>query len=292
MSISELAPGPLVLTLSCEDREGIVAAVSDGLFRNGGFILDSQQFSDEGSGRFFLRMVCRASEAGHTLDAAEMKRWLAPIADRFAMDWNVNPLLERPRAMVAVSKASHCLNDLLYRWRTGSLAMDLVGVFSNHAELESLVTWHGLPFRHLPVGPENRAQQECQITEFMAATGAEYLILARYMQVLTASLAEQLNQRCINIHHSFLPSFKGSRPYERAHELGVKLVGATSHFVTPDLDEGPIIEQAVERVDHRLSAKGLARLGQDTEAKVLARAVNAVGERRVFVAGRRTIVFQ
>ncbi len=285
-------PGPLVLTLSCADREGIVAAVSDGLFRNGGFILDSQQFSDEGSGRFFLRMVFRASTPGNVLRVEDTARWLAPIAARFAMDWKVSPLLERPRAVVAVSRASHCLNDLLYRWRTGSLAMDLVGVFSNHPDLESLAAWHGLPFRHLPVDPDNRTEQEGGITDFMAATGAEYLVLARYMQVLTAGLAEQLNERCINIHHSFLPSFKGARPYERAHELGVKLVGATSHFVTPDLDEGPIIEQAVERVDHRLNAKGLARLGQDTEAKVLARAVNAVGERRVFVAGRRTIVFQ
>ncbi|MFS0772186.1 formyltetrahydrofolate deformylase [Sphingomonas sp. 1P08PE] len=283
---------PFVLTLTCADRVGIVAAVAGALAGVDGFILDSQQYADLETGRFFLRVVFgrggeRFPTTGEPLAAA-----LAPVAERFGFDWSLASQADRPRVLVAVSKGSHCLNDLLHRWRTNTLPVEIVGVLSNHDALRPLVEWHGLPWHHLPVGADDRAVQEDAILALMEASGADYLVLARYMQVLGPRLVEALAGRCINIHHSFLPGFKGAQPYHRAHARGVKLIGATAHFVTADLDEGPIIEQAVERVDHRAGVDDLIRIGRDIEAQVLARAVAWVGERRVFLNGNRTVVFR
>ena len=216
----------------------------------------------------------------------------APVIERFGMDARIRDSAERPRFVIAVSQGSHCLNDLLHRWSTGNLAIDIIGVVSNHEHQRRLSEWHGVPFHHLPVSDANRAEQEAAILDVMARGGAEYLVLARYMQVLSSDLSARLAGRCINIHHSFLPGFKGARPYHRAHERGVKLIGATAHFVTGDLDEGPIIEQAVDRVDHRASVDDLIRTGRDIEAQVLARAVRWVAEQRVLIDGRKTVVFR
>jgi formyltetrahydrofolate deformylase len=216
----------------------------------------------------------------------------APVVDRFAMDARISDSAQKPRFVIAVSQGSHCLNDLLHRWSTGNLAIDVAGVVSNHEHQRRLTEWHGVPFHHLPVSDANRASQEAAILDVMAQAGAEYLVLARYMQVLSTSLSDRLAGRCINIHHSFLPGFKGAKPYHRAHERGVKLIGATAHFVTDELDEGPIIEQGVERVDHSMNPETLTAIGRDIEAQVLARAVNAIGERRVFLNGGKTVVFR
>jgi formyltetrahydrofolate deformylase len=289
--LSEAAPS-YVFTLTCEDRVGIVSGVTGALAAIGGFILDSQQYADLDSGRFFMRLAFTAGGPGFPEDAAGVHGALAPVARQLALDWTLHAADERPRALIAVSKGSHCLNDLLHRWRTGALPVEIVGVLSNHETLRDLVEWHGLPWHYLPVDAENRAAQEDAIHDLVAANQADYLILARYMQVLSPNLVARLPGRCINIHHSFLPGFKGAKPYHRAHERGVKLIGATAHFVTGDLDEGPIIEQAVERVDHRASVDDLIRIGRDIEAQVLARAVTWLGERRVFLNGNRTVVFR
>ncbi len=281
-----------ILTLSCADRLGIVAAVSGHLAQVGGFILDSQQYADLEAGRFFMRVEFKASDDRLPGSAEQFRSGFAPIAHRFGMVWELVTSADRPKLIIAVSKSSHCLNDLLHRWHTGNLPVDVLGVVSNHADLRSLTEWHGIPYHHLPVDPDTKSAQEAQLLALFESGGADYLILARYMQVLSADLAERLSGRCINIHHSFLPSFKGARPYRRAHERGVKLIGATAHFVTGDLDEGPIIEQDVERVDHRAAEQELIRIGRDIEARVLARAVRWTAERRVFLNGVRTVVFR
>ncbi len=281
-----------ILTLTCEDRVGIVAGVSGALAGIDGFILDSQQYADLETGRFFMRLAFMAGGARFPTSEAALRAALAPVADRFSLDWQLHRADERPRILIAVSRGSHCLVDLLHRWRTGVLPIDIAGVVSNHPDLEPITHWHGVPYHHLPVTADNREAQERAIVDLFLAAGAELMVLARYMQVLSPALVSKLEGRCINIHHSFLPSFKGARPYERAHERGVKLIGATAHFVTGDLDEGPIIEQAVERVDHRATAQDLARIGRDIEAQVLARAVGWVAERRVFLNGQRTVVFR
>ncbi|WP_448662032.1 formyltetrahydrofolate deformylase [Sphingomonas sp. CJ20] len=279
------------LTLTCADRVGIVAGISGFLAANDGFILDSQQYADLETGRFFLRLVFKPG--GSRFPAADaLRAAFAPIAAEMAADWSLTPAATRPRILVAVSRASHCFADLLHRHASNTLAAEIVAAVSNHGALRDMAEWHGVPFHHLPVDADNRADQEAAILALMRETRAEYLILARYMQVLSPALAEALAGRCINIHHSFLPGFKGARPYHRAHERGVKLIGATAHFVTTDLDEGPIIEQAVERVDHRASIDDMIRIGRDIEAQVLARAVHAVGERRVFLNKGKTVVFQ
>ena len=280
-----------VLLLSCADRGGIVAAVTGALADAGGFILDSQQYADLDSGRFFMRILFRIAPAGGG-GASDVQALFAPIAARFGWDWTLAAHEDRPRAVVAASRGTHCLTDLLHRQQAGMLGMRIVAVVSNHETCREVTRWHGLPFHHLPVTPDTRAEQEAHIREVMAETDAEYLILARYMQVLSDEMSAAVGGRCINIHHSFLPGFKGARPYDRAHARGVKLIGATAHFVTADLDEGPIIEQAVERVDHRESAADLARIGRDIEAQVLARAVDWVGRRRVLMNGARTVVFR
>ncbi len=276
-----------ILTLDCEDRPGIVAAVSGFLAERDGFILDSQQYADLDAGRFFMRVEFKA--AGAAFETGQLRAAFAPVAERFGLHWALAEAEARPRILIAVSKGSHCLNDLLHRWKTGGLGVEIAGVVSNHEALRDLTEWHGLPFTRLPDGKD---QQEAALLAEFDRAGADYLVLARYMQILSSELADRLAGRCINIHHSFLPGFKGARPYHRAHERGVKLIGATAHFVTSDLDEGPIIEQAVERVDHRASVDDMIRIGRDIEAQVLARAVQWVGAHRVFLNGNRTIVFR
>jgi formyltetrahydrofolate deformylase len=287
-----LTTGPYVLTFSCVDAVGIVAAVTGLLAERDGFILDSQQYADLGSGRFFMRVEFRGAGPRFPGGLASVQEAFAPVIDRFAMDARISDRAVKPRFVIAVSQGSHCLNDLLHRWSTGNLAIDIVGVVSNHEAQRRLSEWHGVPFHYLPVSDANRAEQEAAILDLMARGEAEYLVLARYMQVLSSDLSAKLAGRCINIHHSFLPGFKGAKPYHRAHERGVKLIGATAHFVTGDLDEGPIIEQAVERVDHRQSVDDLIRTGRDIEAQVLARAVRWVAEQRVLIDGRKTVVFR
>ena len=273
-----------ILTFTCADRVGIVAAVTGELAAAGGFILDSQQYADLDSGRFFMRLVFAADR--------DPRERLAPVAERFGLDWTLARRDERPRVVIACSTTSHCLNDLLHRWSTGALAIDPVAVVSNHDVLRPLADWHNVPFHHLPVSADNRAAQETALLALMDETRADLLVLARYMQVLTPALVAALAGRCVNIHHSFLPSFKGARPYHQAHARGVKLIGATAHFVTTDLDEGPIIEQAAERVDHRATVNDLIAIGRDSEAQVLARAVGWIAERRVLLNGARTVVFR
>jgi formyltetrahydrofolate deformylase len=276
-----------VLTLTCEDRVGIVAGVSTFLAERDGFILDSQQYADLDTGRFFMRVVFKKGGKRFPGNHAALPEAFTPIADQLGLDWDIAPMGHRPRALVAVSKGSHCLADLLHRQESGTLSMEIIGVVSNHDTLRGLTERHGLAFHVLPAEDRDRA-----IASAVAEMQAEYLILARYMQILSKDLTEQVPGRCINIHHSFLPGFKGAKPYHRAHDRGVKLIGATAHFVTADLDEGPIIEQAVERVDHRASVDEMIRVGRDIESLVLARAVNAVGERRVFLNGAKTVVFR
>jgi formyltetrahydrofolate deformylase len=215
----------------------------------------------------------------------------AAIGNEFAMDWSLTEARHRPRMLIAVSKGSHCLADLLHRWQTGTLNVDIMGVVSNHPDMRRITEWHGIPYHELPPNGD-KATQEAALIDLFERSRSDYLILARYMQVLSEDLVARLAGRCINIHHSFLPGFKGARPYHRAHDRGVKLIGATAHFVTADLDEGPIIEQAVERVDHRATADDMIRIGRDIEAQVLARAVAWIADRRVLLNGGKTVVFR
>lgn len=283
-----MSDAPYVLTLSCHDTVGIVAAVTTFLADRRDFIVESQQFADIESGRFFMRVAYRPEVRG--IEAARDD--FAAVASRFAMDWSLTDSGEPMRIVIAVSKFGHCLNDLLHRWRTGTLPVSIAAVVSNHEDLRPLAEWHQLPFRYLPVSSDNRAEQEGALLELIAGSGAELLVLARYMQVLSPALCIALDGRCINIHHSFLPSFRGAKPYHQAHDRGVKLIGATAHFVTPDLDEGPIIEQAIERVDHSTSVEAMVDAGRDVESLVLARSVRWAAERRILRNGHRTVVFR
>ncbi|QAY78814.1 formyltetrahydrofolate deformylase [Sphingosinicella sp. BN140058] len=285
-------PPSYILTFTAVDRVGIVAAASGFLAERDGFILDSQQYADIESGRFFMRVAFSPAGERFPADLGALRRDFAPVAERLGLDWTIGDGSAPMKVMIAVSKGSHCLNDLLHRWSTGGLPIDVTAVVSNHDACRALAEWHGVPYHHLPVTAETRAAQEAEIAALFERTGSELLVLARYMQVLSPALIASLGGRCINIHHSFLPSFKGANPYHRAHALGVKLIGATSHYVTPDLDEGPIIEQAVERIDHRASVGDMIRIGRDTEAQVLARAVAWAAERRILLNGRKTVVFR
>lgn len=279
-----------ILTIICADKVGIVADVSGFLAAHDGFILDSQQHADLETGKFFMRVRFRGAGAKFP-NLQILRAQFTPIAARFDFDWTICDAAQKPRIIIAVSKGSHCLNDLLHRWRTGSLPVEIAAVVSNHNSLAHMAKWYDVPFHHLPVHSDaERPAQEAAILQLMQ--DADYLILARYMQILSNDMSEALAGRCINIHHSFLPSFKGARPYHSAHARGVKLIGATAHFVNADLDEGPIIEQAVERVDHSASVQDLIRIGRDIEAQVLARAVAWVAEKRVFSNGNRTLVFR
>jgi formyltetrahydrofolate deformylase len=278
----------VILTLSCPDRPGIVARVSTLLFEHGANILDAQQFDDGETGRFFMRVVFTPGPAG----AEAVRPGLEALAADRAMAWTLRDPKARRRVMILASQTDHCLADLIWRWRQGELPMDISAVVSNHPEASFPHTdLKGIAFHHLPVSPETKADQEARLTELIDATGTDLVILARYMQILSEDMAGRLAGRCINIHHSFLPGFKGARPYHQAHARGVKVIGATAHFVTPDLDEGPIIEQDVERISHRDQPKDLVRKGRDIERRVLARAVRWVLEDRVLLNGRKTVVF-
>jgi formyltetrahydrofolate deformylase len=278
----------VILTLSCPDRPGIVARVSTLLFEHGANILDAQQFDDGETGRFFMRVVFTPGPGG----AEAVRPGLEVLAADLAMDWTLRDPKARRRVMILASQTDHCLADLIWRWRQGELPMDISAVVSNHPEASFPHTdLKGIAFHHLPVSPETKADQEARLSELIDTTGTDLVILARYMQILSEDMAGRLAGRCINIHHSFLPGFKGARPYHQAHARGVKVIGATAHFVTPDLDEGPIIEQDVERISHRDQPKDLVRKGRDIERRVLARAVRWVLEDRVLLNGRKTVVF-
>jgi formyltetrahydrofolate deformylase len=281
-------PTPMILTLSCPDRTGIVARVSGFLYERGANILDAQQYDDAETGRFFMRVVF--DPAG--TPASDLSEAFAELAAALQMDWNLRDPKVRRRVMILASQTDHCLADLIWRWRQGELPMDIAAVVSNHpAETFPHTDLKGIAFHHLPVKPDAKADQEAALLELIDATGADLVILARYMQVLSNDLAGRLAGRCINIHHSFLPGFKGARPYHQAQARGVKLIGATAHFVTPELDEGPIIEQDVERISHRDRPSDLVRKGRDIERRVLARAVRWVLEDRVLLNGKKTVVF-
>ncbi|HUY30188.1 MAG TPA: formyltetrahydrofolate deformylase [Acidimicrobiales bacterium] len=276
-----------VLTLACDDRVGIVRAVSGFLADRGVNIDESQQFAAP-SGRFFMRVQTSLPEG---LAVAALRDEFVPLATEMGMSWGMYDAEVRPRLLVLVSKLGHCLNDLLYRWRIGSLRADIAAVVSNHPDFGELVASYGIDFHHLPVSDENRTEQEARILGIVDRHGVDLVVLARYMQILSPALADRLEGQAINIHHSFLPSFKGARPYHQAYEHGVKLIGATAHYVTSDLDEGPIIEQEVARVEHRHSVDQLVAIGRDIECAALARAVSWHVEHRVMLNGRTTVVF-
>jgi formyltetrahydrofolate deformylase len=282
--------GQYILTITCADRVGVVAAVSGFLAERGIFIQESSHFGDLETGRFFMRTVF--SLDANLPSVERIRDSFAAIAERFAMEWNLYDANRRQRAIILVSRLDHCLNDLLYRHRTGTLKMDLKAVVSNHLDLAGLVEWHGIPFHHLPVTPETRMRQEGELVRRIEETEAELIILARYMQIFSPPLCARLKGRAINIHHSFLPGFKGVKPYHQAHTRGVKLIGATAHYVTENLDEGPIIEQAVERVDHAYSPDKLIAVGRDIENVVLARAVRFHLEHRVLIDNGKTVVLR
>jgi len=277
-----------VLTLSCMDRPGVVATISGQLFEGGANILQAQQFNDVETGRFFMRLVFDCPEAAFP---AIHDRG-ADVATRFDMDWKLRERERRTRTLLLVSRMDHCLGDLLYRTRIGELPMDVVGIVSNHPREALNVSLIGdIPFHHLPITRDTKPQQEAQIKALVDKTGAELVVLARYMQILSDDLASFLSGRCINIHHSFLPGFKGAKPYHQAHARGVKMIGATAHYVTADLDEGPIIVQDVEAVSHADTPEDLVRKGRDIERRVLARAVAYQLEDRVLLNASKTVVF-
>ena len=276
-----------VLSLSCPDRPGIVHAVAGLLAEHGGNITESQQFGDALSGLFFMRVQVDSAASTEDLEAA-----LTRLAERFSMTWNLDVDGRRMRTLVLVSTAAHCLHDLLFRQQSENLPIDIVGVVGNHPDLAGLAEFYGVPFHHIPVTAATKADAEAALLALVAELDVELVVLARYMQILSDDLCRALAGRAINIHHSFLPSFKGARPYAQARDRGVKLIGATAHYVTGDLDEGPIIEQDVERVDHSRTAEDLVALGQDVERRALARAVRWHAEHRVLLDGHRTIVFR
>jgi formyltetrahydrofolate deformylase len=276
-----------ILTLSCADTRGIVASVAGFLAAKQGFIIESTQFGDPSTQRFFMRVHFEGGAE------ADLKTAFArEVAAPFAMDWQLYDTSRKPRLLILVSKQLHCLNDLLHRYRSGLLPVEIPAVISNHEDARALVEWHGLSFHHLPVDAASKAAQEKKILTLIEKEKIETVVLARYMQILSPALSASLSGRAINIHHSFLPSFKGAKPYHQAYARGVKIIGATAHYVTDALDEGPIIEQEVERVDHSQSPEDLAAIGHDIEARVLARALKYHLERRVLLNGLKTVVFR
>jgi len=279
-----------ILTITCPDTTGIVAAVAGYLSGRGLFITESEHFGDPIDGRFFMRTVFTVAPGQTGLN--ELRAGFTPIAGRFGMRWAIHDVAVKPRVLILVSRLDHCLTDLLYRYDTGALNAEIPAVVSNHPDLQRTVEWHGIPFHHLPVTRETRDAQEAKILEMVDRLNIDLVVLARYMQILSPKMCEALAWRCINIHHSFLPGFKGARPYHQAHARGVKIIGATAHYVTTDLDEGPIIEQGVERVDHTHTPEDLEALGRDIERVVLARAVQYHLERRVLPNGGKTVVFR
>ena len=277
-----------ILTLSCPDQRGIVHAVSGFLLERGGNIEEAAQYNDHDTGLFFMRVQFACADAG----AEALREQIGTLAARFDMRWQLHAAAQPMRAVILVSKEGHCLNDLLFRWKSGLLPLDIRAIVSNHRDFYQLAASYNAPFHHIAVNKANKAQAEERQLEIIDGEGAELVVLARYMQVLSDAMCQRLAGRAINIHHSFLPSFKGAKPYYQAHDRGVKLIGATAHYVTADLDEGPIIEQDVARVDHSLTVEDLTAIGRDTESQVLARAVKWHGEHRVLVNGQRTVVFR
>jgi formyltetrahydrofolate deformylase len=276
-----------IITLSCPDRPGIVHAVAGMLAEHGGNITESQQFGDPTSGLFFMRVQVESTASREELTTA-----MTQVAGQFEMTWTLDVVGRRIRTLVMVSKAAHCLVDLLYRERSQRMPIDVVGVVGNHRDLEDIATFYGKPFHHVPVTKDTKPEAEATLRGLVKELDVEVVVLARYMQILSDELCRDLSGQIINIHHSFLPSFKGAGPYRQAHDRGVKIIGATSHYVTGDLDEGPIIEQDVERVDHSRTVEDLVGIGEDVERRTLARAVRWHAERRVLLDGRRTVVFR
>jgi formyltetrahydrofolate deformylase len=281
--------GDFVLIVKCPDRKGIVASVASYLADNDASIAESSHFNDAVANQFYMRVAFRQDGPG--MPAMNVLRdGFQPIAHRFAMDWNLHDMRIQPRVLIAVSKSGHCLYDLLHRWRAGLLPVEISAVVSNHEDMRSFVEWSGIPYRYLPM-TDGREAQEQLLGSLIDDLKIDLVVLARYMQILSPFLCEKLSGRCINIHHSFLPSFKGARPYHQAFARGVKIIGATAHYVTTDLDEGPIIEQDVQRVNHGHAPEHLIALGRDVECRVLARAVTWHVERRIISTGSKTIVF-
>jgi formyltetrahydrofolate deformylase len=278
-----------VLVIACEDRKGIVAAVANSIASQDCNIVESSQYGDENTGRFFMRVaiLCPQEMTSQSFTGAFM-----PVATAFRLEWRIHDMRKKLRAMIMVSQGGHCLNDLLYRTSTNRLPMHVTSIVSNHLNWQRRAEHEGIAFHHLPITPETKLEQESKLLEMVEEQQVDLIILARYMQVLSDKLCRKLDGRVINIHHSFLPGFKGAKPYHRAYDRGVKMVGATAHYVTPDLDEGPIITQDVSTVDHADTVEDLIAQGQDTESRVLARAVKLHLEHRVMLNGNRTVVFK
>ena len=277
-----------VLTVKCHSTRGIVAAIANYLADSGCNLTDSNQYDDLLTGQFFMR-VTFVSQTGATLDS--LKAGFEPVAQEFDMEWAIHDAETKVKVLLMVSNFGHCLNDLLYRWRIGALPVEIVGVVSNHMTYQKVVVNHDIPFHHIKVTKENKPEAEAHLLDVVEESGAELVVLARYMQILSDKLCQKMSGKIINIHHSFLPSFKGANPYKQAYERGVKLIGATSHYVTADLDEGPIIEQETVRITHAQSPEDYVSLGRDVEALVLARAIHAHVQHRVFINGNKTVVF-
>ena len=277
-----------ILTLFCPDRMGIVHAVSGFLLHNGGNIEEAAQYNDPGTGLFFMRVQFACDKLSHD----ELKKQLGGFAEPFGMNWKLHATTQPMRTVIMVSKEGHCLNDLLFRCKSGLLPIDVRAIISNHREFYQLAASYNIPFHHLPVTAASKDQVEAKQLEIIESENAELVVLARYMQILSNDLCHKLSGRAINIHHSFLPSFKGAKPYYQAHDRGVKLIGATAHYVTADLDEGPIIEQDVARADHSKTVEDLTAMGRDTESQVLARAVKWHSEHRVLLNGHKTVIFK
>ncbi|WP_438751695.1 formyltetrahydrofolate deformylase [Pararhizobium sp. O133] len=277
-----------VLTVSCKSTRGIVAAITGYLAEEGCYISDSSQFDDLETGLFFMRLTF-ISQEGASLE--KLSAGFEAVKTKFGMVADIRDSEHRMKVLLMVSRFGHCLNDLLYRWKIGALPIDIVGVISNHFDYQKVVVNHDIPFHHIPVTKANKAQAEARMMDVVEQTGAELIVLARYMQILSDAICQKMSGQIINIHHSFLPSFKGANPYKQAYERGVKLIGATAHYVTADLDEGPIIEQDIARITHAQSAEDYVSIGRDVESQVLARAVHAHIHNRTFINGNRTVVF-
>jgi formyltetrahydrofolate deformylase len=277
-----------ILTLSCPDRLGLVHAVSGFLLERGGNIEEAAQYNDPATGLFFMRVQFKCGQLTHS----DLRTQLASFATPYQMQWSLHATATPMRTVLLVSKEGHCLNDLLFRWKSGLLPVDIRAIISNHRDFYQLAASYNVPFHHVPVTAATKDQAETRQLEIIESEGAELVVLARYMQILSDKLCRKLSGRAINIHHSFLPSFKGAKPYYQAHDRGVKLIGATAHYVTADLDEGPIIEQDVARVDHSKTVEDFTAMGRDTESQVLARAVKWHSEHRVVLNGHKTVIFK
>ena len=290
MELASHADHSFILTLACPDRQGIVHAISEWLVERQCNILDSAQFGDPSTGLFAMRIHFSAEGISH--DLPDLERELLPLAGRFNMDWSLWDSNNKPRVLILVSNHDHCLHDLLYRYRVGDLRIEIPAVASNHDSARQLTVSHDIPFMHWPVKKGDEDFWDTRLLQFIEDEAVDFVVLARYMQILSKRVCERLPARIINIHHSFLPGFKGARPYTQAYKRGVKLIGATAHYVSTELDEGPIIEQDVLRVDHSMSPKKLAAIGRDIEKSVLARAVRYQAEQRVVLDGQKTVVFR